>query len=1360
MLSTAGVEPMICRQHAVIHRQLSRVVRMNGLSRLPEAVFVAALVCVATLAPVSWREIAVANAGPNTPAAPVETVGGPVGDAGLAAVRRWDIWDVGDARWFEDMGSHYMRLDGAGFYPSMAYGGHHLYYARYTDAVWQTEIVDSADDVGAGASLALDRAGNPHISYCDQAHNTLKYSYWTGMAWEIQWVTGGGPCGPTSLALDRDDVPHISYAAGRTVKYVRWTGSRWDVQTVGDGAQPELALDSADRPHIAYLGLPTGLPRDAQANAIHYTWQGEQGWQEEVILSYDNRRPCFQGCTYLTSLALALDRQDAPHVSYTYRGYGKIGGGSSGLGYARRTDEAWVIEGGVNGAGASVALTLDEAGYPHISYTDDASAVRYRRWTGSAWEDQVVKTTTAPGRLAIALSNQGAPHIAYGDGDGRIGSELRHAKLRDGVWIMEAVDRARDTGLNSSLALDSAGRPRLSYRDRSNALQYAVWTGSNWISETVDGAQGQILGQTSLAVDGANLAHIAYGSSDGKLKYARQTGAGWQITTLLDARPPFSDVYQIKLALALDRAGAPAICYLGADMILRYAHWGGDGWSTWDIETIPQRGYAATYVSLALDATDMPHIAYSVNGALRYARWDGNAWIIQEIDTDVGLGNSLALDRAGIPHISYVTADPAYALKYATWTAGDWQTQVVGPDDAPARATFPALAFDGAGTPHIVYNSVLAGDGATDTQQLKHAQWTDTARDIETVDTLAAPSLADGQYLPTSLAIDQAGRPFIGYYDPILHAARYAAGYLQTPATDCGPTPTPGPINPGVLPASGTVQRQVAYCVDDAYAVLGSTTSLYNGDSYVRMGGRPGSLVPYVQYVAGLLFRDVRVPQAAQITSAQLRFNFWYQSGAPVKVEIAGQLSPQAGDFSATNPWPHQRPKTVLRTAWTIIGTVSGATESPDLAAVVQEVVGQPGWQAGNNLALLISPALQGQQFVDWQAYDFSPANAAQLTISYELPPATATPTPTTMATPSGTPTPTSTPTATPTTTPTPTPTATPEVLWQPMDSGTTQFLNGVWGSGSHDVFAVGDAGTILHYDGASWRSMDSGTTQWLRGVWGSSSHDVFAVGGAGTILHYDGTSWRSMESGTTQYLFSGWGSSSTDVFAVGHDILHYDGMSWRRMDTLPGLHPSGVWGSSGADVFVVGSAGIGSPKIAHYDGTIWQWMDLAAPCPQGATWWYTYASVWGSSNKDVFAIGSCRIGFWDIAYSLISHYDGSAWTTDRLSPSRGFISIWGSGHDDMFIVGDAIYHYDGLNLQPMTGGLASWLYSVWGSDSDVFAVGDGGVILHYHRNEVPTPTPTATVTPTATATPAASATPTITPRPKWRLYLPLGLNR
>ncbi len=241
----------------------------------------------------------------------------------------------------------------------------------------------------------------------------------------------------------------------------------------------------------------------------------------------------------------------------------------------------------------------------------------------------------------------------------------------------------------------------------------------------------------------------------------------------------------------------------------------------------------------------------------------------------------------------------------------------------------------------------------------------------------------------------------------------------RTPTPSCRTTPTPLPTYAGSPPASGNIQRQIVHCMDDAYVELRPTPVLYYDIPYVRMGGWPD-----LPYVSGFLFRDVRVPQGAEIISATLRLNYWWGYGLPVVVELAGQNSPQATDFSAKNLWPNQRPLTTHRVPWTIANWtyITYPTESPDLAGIVQEIVGQADWRPGNNLALLINPA-GGDLPLDWWAYDNSPTKAAQLSLSYQMPAATSTPTPT--ATPTVTPTPTATPTATPTDTPTATPTPT-----------------------------------------------------------------------------------------------------------------------------------------------------------------------------------------------------------------------------------------------------------------------------------------------------------------------------------------------
>jgi hypothetical protein len=90
-----------------------------------------------------------------------------------------------------------------------------------------------------------------------------------------------------------------------------------------------------------------------------------------------------------------------------------------------------------------------------------------------------------------------------------------------------------------------------------------------------------------------------------------------------------------------------------------------------------------------------------------------------------------------------------------------------------------------------------------------------------------------------------------------------------------------------------------------------------------------------------------------------------------------------------------------------------------------------------------------------------------------------------------------------------------------------------VWGSGPSDVFAVGDLGVILHYDGTAWHPMASGTTRVLLEVWGRSAHDVYASGRGGVMLHFDGSGWTPVEGAPFDVLSAVWGTS-THLYTTG----------------------------------------------------------------------------------------------------------------------------------------------------------------------------------------------------------------------------------
>lgn len=271
---------------------------------------------------------------------------------------------------------------------------------------------------------------------------------------------------------------------------------------------------------------------------------------------------------------------------------------------------------------------------------------------------------------------------------------------------------------------------------------------------------------------------------------------------------------------------------------------------------------------------------------------------------------------------------------------------------------------------------------------------------------------------------------------------------------------------------------------------------------------------------------------------------------------------------------------------------------------------------------------------------------------------------------------------------------------WAAQTTNTTWTLYGLWGTNPADVFAVGESGTILHYDGGSWNSMASGVSGILFSVWGSSSTDVFAVGETGLICHYNGDSWSSMSSGTVRQLRGVWGTDNECVFAVGYSgtILHYDGVSWSQMDNTTSSHLTSIWGTSSSDVFAAGNNGV----VLRYDGTDWSVL-LQNSHPN-------FLGIWGSASDSIFAVG---------AGGMVLSYDGASWNGMATGVSDDLTGVWGVSPTDVFAVGldGTILHHDGSAWAEMDSGVAGSLRSIYGfSSTDVFAAGHNGTILHYRE--------------------------------------------
>jgi hypothetical protein len=249
----------------------------------------------------------------------------------------------------------------------------------------------------------------------------------------------------------------------------------------------------------------------------------------------------------------------------------------------------------------------------------------------------------------------------------------------------------------------------------------------------------------------------------------------------------------------------------------------------------------------------------------------------------------------------------------------------------------------------------------------------------------------------------------------------------------------------------------------------------------------------------------------------------------------------------------------------------------------------------------------------------------------------------------------------------------------------TGKLLHRAWGANDHDVWAVGLAGTIAHYDGATWRTVESGTKSTLFGVWGSSEKDVWAVGGNDTVLHFDGAKWTASQTGTGHELHAVFGTGPSDVWAVGcaGAIVHFDGTSWTTQEspTNEGLYA--ISGTSAKNLWAVGTGG----ATVHFDGTRWNAND---------------ASDAGAHN--LYDVWVSETGVWAVGFGGVFRLKNAQWKLEA-APEGDFVSIVGSGANDLWIAGfgDEVVHWNGTRYETHASGIGGFqsLTDKWAFASD-----------------------------------------------------------
>jgi hypothetical protein len=105
---------------------------------------------------------------------------------------------------------------------------------------------------------------------------------------------------------------------------------------------------------------------------------------------------------------------------------------------------------------------------------------------------------------------------------------------------------------------------------------------------------------------------------------------------------------------------------------------------------------------------------------------------------------------------------------------------------------------------------------------------------------------------------------------------------------------------------------------------------------------------------------------------------------------------------------------------------------------------------------------------------------------------------------------------------------------WTMVTSPTTWTLHDIFVVAPNDIWATGDDGTVVHWNGTGWALGQGVGLGNLTRVWASGSSDVWVAGQIGALGHFDGKVWSPSESGSGITFNGLWGPGPGDVWAVG----------------------------------------------------------------------------------------------------------------------------------------------------------------------------------------------------------------------------------
>ncbi len=298
---------------------------------------------------------------------------------------------------------------------------------------------------------------------------------------------------------------------------------------------------------------------------------------------------------------------------------------------------------------------------------------------------------------------------------------------------------------------------------------------------------------------------------------------------------------------------------------------------------------------------------------------------------------------------------------------------------------------------------------------------------------------------------------------------------------------------------------------------------------------------------------------------------------------------------------------------------------------------------------------------------------------------------------------------------------------WYVMLSGTNMDLAGVYAISSTNVYAVGEKGTVLHYDGNkgnTWKVVPSGKSDDLNAVHGLGS-GVLVVGDGNTNLECSTSSCAKSRFASTIYYKKNWHGTWCDGQAdcyVGGRYSSSGKAYWYRMSGTFWWQLCSSPGSFlGDDVTSLYGLKVGQTTTIYATGQGGRVASIAllttgctALAATNTT--ATMRGLWGLSTTPLYAVGDAVDNGSGKRAALMA-WNGKMWTHQTHNISTDLNGIWGASGNQVWAVGDGgvILKYNGSTWRsvqlPLTKDL-NWVHGT--GPKDLYAVGDGGTILRF----------------------------------------------